>query len=61
MLVNATPIFEWYMAWFVVKSGHQTYTCYNEILLCARYRDTVLERESSKSESSYFLHLNAIS
>ena len=40
--LNQTPIFEWYMARFRVKNGHQKDTCYDEIELCAQNIDTIL-------------------
>ena len=27
-LLSWTPIFEWFMLWFVVKNGHQKDKCY---------------------------------
>ena len=37
-LFTQIPIFGWYMARLVLKSGHANDMCYDEIGLCAEYR-----------------------
>lgn len=41
-LHNWTPLFEWYMAGFVVKNKHQKAMCYDEIGLCIQNILTIL-------------------
>ena len=43
ILLNFTPIAMWYMTKLGVKNGYQKYMCYNEIELCARNVDTIID------------------
>ena len=56
-LLEGTPIFEWYMAKFVVKNEHWKDMCYDEIELCVKDVDIIkfLKKENLRIVSQTYL------